>query len=363
MGREHQLMEDLLWKCNKPIVLLALKGFSAPFADWRKLKDTLEKECGQDFNFVDISNVVAERFYDLLGVYNMAEALITIDTATLHLAQASSVPVIALNPPNGWLGSVRRTNHMVRMDYNRINMDCIKAALYSTQYKVGKLLHVYSEYRMKPDDQRRVDLAKRSWEKEYCLGGCWHPKPIDYAVKLPRGSKSVLKDDRDVPFVKDMIEYGFTHSTSADDVVVLTNSDVGFTPGMTESLRRLVACKGACYAYRWDFGGNIHHLLEPYEVLKGKFLGGLDLFAFSRGWWMKHRDDAPDMVLGSTMWDLTFRDLIKKNGGGELYAGIWHELHGSYWKEFPRTAGNMHNINLANLWWTQNDTTRPFKYL
>lgn len=361
-GREMILAIKAMQDANvsKPIVLLALNGHSSPFANAERLKQELVRDCGQDFSFVDISHLRAERIYDLLGLFDIAECLITVDTATLHLAQASSVPVISLvNSSTPWLASARRANHLVRMRYDQINTDCIKAALYSTQYRVGKLVHVYSEYKMSDDDQRRADVARESWHNEYEKEKCWQAQPVDYTVKLPRSSKTVLGDDRAVPFVRDMIEYGFTHAESPDDVVVLTNSDVGFSPGMTRDLQRLIACKGAAYCYRWDFD-RLEAPIQRSEAVSGKFFGGLDLFAFSRTFWMKHREDLPDFVLGSTHWDLVARDWVKKHGGGELYGAIWHELHGSYWKVNPRTMGNMHNINLANLWWTTNDTTRPF---
>ena len=57
------------------------------------------------FEFVDIGKIQAHRIYDLLGLYDRASALITVDSATLHLAEGGQIPRIAF-VQNGWGGSL-----------------------------------------------------------------------------------------------------------------------------------------------------------------------------------------------------------------------------------------------------------------
>lgn len=344
---------------SSKVVLVNLSGHSSPLPmPAEQVFSEIKRRLGETAVVIDISDVRAHRIYDLLGIFDHADCLITTDTATLHLAQASSVPVIALVHNDKWLASARRSNHLLRMPYSKIDYDAIEAAVLSTLYPVEKIAHVYPMYEMHPDDMRRVDMARDSWNEEYQRFPNWDPRPVWNEKELKRTSKTELGDNRVVPFVKDMVDLAFDEDPTRD-AVVLTNTDVGFSPGMTKSLERLLACKGALYCYRFDFD-KIVRPLTYLETVSGQSYGGLDLFAFTRTWWEANRHAAPDMVMGCTHWDLVYRDLVKRTGGGELYGAIWHELHNSYWKVHKETAGNVHNIRLARKFGEKFDTTNPF---
>lgn len=79
---------------------------------------------------VDLGNVRAERIYDLLGLYDHAAGLVTTDTATLHLAAASSIPYIAF-VNNGGAGSVPKGNCILKVRYGQVgqNLSQISQAL------------------------------------------------------------------------------------------------------------------------------------------------------------------------------------------------------------------------------------------
>lgn len=68
-------------------------------------------------DIVNLANIRAERIYDLLGLYDYAAGLVTTDTATLHLAAASSLPYIALLN-NGGAGSVPKGNCILSLRYS-----------------------------------------------------------------------------------------------------------------------------------------------------------------------------------------------------------------------------------------------------
>lgn len=91
---------------SKPTILFAGQGKSSPFKDSGLLAAMIHQsfpEC----NIVDLSTIKAERIYDLLGLYDHAAALISIDTVHLHLSHASPVPVFALarDYPDRWHGT------------------------------------------------------------------------------------------------------------------------------------------------------------------------------------------------------------------------------------------------------------------
>ena len=100
----------------KPVVLVNWTGISSPFP-WTPEFQRVLSRYRDRFNLVDLSSVKAERIYDLLGLYDRAAVLITIDTATLHLAPASKVPYIAFTRQD-WSGSVPRGTCVLNLGYD-----------------------------------------------------------------------------------------------------------------------------------------------------------------------------------------------------------------------------------------------------
>lgn len=78
---------------NRPLLLYNLLGLSSPFGYIPEMMQVL-KPYREHFEMLDLSTVRAHRIYDLLGLYDMAVGLITVDTATGHLAPASKVPTL-----------------------------------------------------------------------------------------------------------------------------------------------------------------------------------------------------------------------------------------------------------------------------
>lgn len=101
---------------NAPLLLYNCVGQSSPFGYVPELMRLLYP-FRQKFNCVDLGQIRAERIYDLLGLYDRAVGLITIDTATAHLAPASKVPTIWLTVP-GWGRSVPRGTVALHVPYD-----------------------------------------------------------------------------------------------------------------------------------------------------------------------------------------------------------------------------------------------------
>ena len=123
--REKELWEKLSadwhWKKREqPLVLVSTSGFSSPFPYTELLWELLGTRMKR-YNVVDISELRAERIYDLLGLYEKAHCLILTDSAPLHLAQAVNVPVCALiaDSPTMWHGSAWRPNHISYVRYSK----------------------------------------------------------------------------------------------------------------------------------------------------------------------------------------------------------------------------------------------------
>lgn len=101
--RESALIAKRL-NSSKPNMLVSLKGFSSPFPHKAVVWEFLKKFEG--WNIVDLATFKCERIFDLVGLMDAANLLVTVDTAPLHLAHASTVPVIAfIRDDDAWRGS------------------------------------------------------------------------------------------------------------------------------------------------------------------------------------------------------------------------------------------------------------------
>jgi len=199
---------------------------------------------------------------------------------------------------------------------------------------------------------RRYGFARSTWYREYRASPSrWRPIPVSDG-QLSRDGKSSLGDLAPVPFIRDLIQEGVKNS-EAGDIIFLTNSDVCFVPGITEKLLRLIAKHGAAFSYRWDFPAPmLAPVLTERGLERGTWYLGCDAFAFSVEWWAKNGQKFPDMVLGRHCWDTVMRGLMKLEGGVNLPAAIYHEVHRSFWNFRGAAwrdslAGNIHNAALA----------------
>jgi hypothetical protein len=107
-----------LFRTKKPKLLICLNtGGSSPFGFEPEVQKTI-REFKDDFEIIDLMNVRAERIFDLLGLFDHPEAaLITSDTATLHLAGASKIPYVAYIAGGGG-GSIPRGNCLATIRYD-----------------------------------------------------------------------------------------------------------------------------------------------------------------------------------------------------------------------------------------------------
>lgn len=367
--RESKLAEAVLPKTDKPIILTALAGQSSPFPYSRELILSLQENFHGLAEIVDISDVRAERFYDLLGLYDRASALVLIDTGHLHLANAKpELPVCALiaSGPTNWHGSPKRKNHVFHCRYNdyrhresglilalaealkvkplKTNISLLKTErlVVATRPDLPQIRHVWSEGSFpSPDTKRRMDVARESWMTEAVDYGNW----MEFAMRdedIKRNGQSV-GDTAPLPFVRDMIEHA-AEGARDDDIIVITNSDIGLCRGVAKRIAEACKSKGSAFCHRWDFGRLDAPIGDKAKVMKGVWYPGCDLFAFTKSWWIQHGHKFPDLLLGRETWDWVMRVLVNETGGTELHAEIFHEKHDSFWSRGSNRANNPGNI-------------------
>ena len=337
-------------KNDKPIIILAMKGTSSPLSNVDQVSDYLKNNLESDFNVIDISHVQYNRFYDLIALYKIAHCLIAIDSAPLHLANATpDLPVVSLisDLKDEWHQSGWRPNHILRVLYSEIEYkmgSIIEAAKQGRNFRKRKIHLVTSlaPYKKGPDNSAkfmRYEFARNNRTYVNKLNGF---RIIDHSFMVANA----------IPKVKDIINrvFALPELPKKDDVILIANADICFSPDIVGMILHNTERYGATFTHRWDFNSLTKHLNTEAEIGKGKWYCGSDLFAFTVEWWNRHQEIFPDMYFAREFWDMIMRNMIKRSGGVETHKSIYHEKHNSFWEQNRQCAENLHNKSLAQNW-------------
>ena len=280
--------------------------------------------------------------------------LITIDSAPLHLAKAvPELPVIALydNMKEDWQHSDWTPQQVLRLGYSEVGSQFKYIAQTVREGKELNPAKIYCVTSWNPEMSKEratyflIAKATRIIESKY--SNRWE---FVTANDLPRKSSEGL------PYIKDMIEEAYSKAIKGNDIIVITNSDICFVPGLTGWILEKVRLHGAVYFHRYDFKQYQSVLISEAQAGKGKWYPGSDMFAFSKRWWFQNSENYPDMIYAREAWDMIMRNLIKKTGGTEIHKAIYHVKHASYWEsaDGKNCIGNKHNRKLAHEWLLKN---------
>ena len=353
--REAALVESLRLD-GRPLLLVSVSGTSAPVEHGPELLGKL-LAAFPTWQVLDLSAVRAVRIFDLLAVFERAQAMVCTDSALLHLAAAvPALPVCALIPehpaPKGeWCRAEWTPQQVFRCLHGealrRFPEMCERIRVPGS---APRIVHIYSWYDaglgLSANDERRVAVAQESWAHE-AKSGRWEHFNI-LREHLRHDATEVGDPDR-LPFLDEMLSLAVTRCRP-QDVVVFTNADTGLTPGITGWIFDAVSEFGACFCHRWDFFKPIQEpLISEMQCQAGKWYPGSDLFAFFPAWWQRYGPEYPRMILGSEAPDMVLRQLIKRSRGTELKNAIWHEKHPSKWESHNGAVllGNTWNQQLA----------------
>lgn len=208
-----------------------------------------------------------------------------------------------------------------------------------------KFLLIYSDY--KPTDkgtQRRFANARWTWEHHFDLGAFMDfPIPISALSRTSRG----LGDKLEVPYFNDLFDIGCRHAMP-EDIIVFLNNDIALT---ANAERRIIEGvnrgDGVCVAWRRCMPVPSGRMVASAK--NGKIDGGVDLVAFRKDWWMKHRSHIPEMLIALGEWDYVLRIYCERLTGGRCYIddAIMHEPHESILVSALRSPARAHNIRAA----------------
>lgn len=370
--RRDHAREQAIWnKLNpsKPVILANLThSFSSPFAGGDRLLEIIRNEFGNEFDVVDLSKFKFHRIYDALGMMDRARALITIDTAHLHLAPASGIPTVALVNQAHWLGSIPRFQVQARIKYDdatrnpRLVIRALRSCsggkrspppvikpVIECSYR-PKIIHC-AETHGKNELEPRKQQAQASWQVLYKAGVI--PAHLDESV-YPRSAQAI-GDIRNLPFLKDVLALGLKAAAAPEDIIFLTNDDNYLHRGLPEYLRIHVGLYDCCCSHRCEFR---RAKLPQDDAAPWMFCAmsdvphiGRDLFAFSKAWLDRHWTEMPDFILGASEWDYCLAAMIR------LHFGLRTDRKSIERAEFPADIerGYVSHVSHMPFWASSNN--------
>lgn len=318
---------------SKPVIVYNSQGISSPWNYGIQFGLDLASEF-KECTVLDLSIINAPRIYDLLGLFDVAIALVTIDTATMHLADASSIPTVnlAVDTKQPWQTTPKKGNCVCRAYYKeaaknpKVVLKQLRRCLEFCEVAVN---HVYQYFPVtNAETLRRQAVAEATWRHMQSQHVDWTMMPIDMG-QLPRSFAD--SNNRTLPYINDIIESAAA-KLSVNDWIFFTNSDTCLTPDVYRDLQRFAATNTPAYFHRQDFG-RINAPMTRAQMQDGRFYVGKDAFWFSKRWWLEHRAEFPDMLLGGEAWDAVLSDIMIRSGGRIMTHAIYHERHASTWEQ------------------------------
>lgn len=130
--REAELVNRVLGKNidDRPVILVNVSAaISSPCKECATFLDAIRERWEPDCRVIDISNVRAERIYDMLGLFEVSNCLVCLDSAYVHLAQATEIPIIAIVNHKPWGGTIVRRNLVAQTDYEKLDVSVINKGI------------------------------------------------------------------------------------------------------------------------------------------------------------------------------------------------------------------------------------------
>jgi hypothetical protein len=127
IDRELNVIEKLVDNPQqKPIICLNLKdAISSPCPKCPSLIDQIRATWQDQALIIDLAGFKAHRIYDLLGLFEISKCLVCVDSAFVHLAQATEIGIVIIKNPKPWAGTIVRRNLAAETDYEKLDMQAI----------------------------------------------------------------------------------------------------------------------------------------------------------------------------------------------------------------------------------------------
>lgn len=325
---ERSLCEKLNPEQKPTIVVNVTHGFSSKLTTGPVVLDHLREVWGKEYLIIDTAGIRCKHIYDLLGLVDAAWAVVSIDTALLHLCAAAQTPTLALVNPEPWLGTIPRFKHCETLKYDALQggWDRFDATLTRVLAMpkpatiaplpvqpppTRRVFHAVERHLDGNAEIKRKEQAVRSWEVLYGSGVV----PCHYR-EYKRSARALIKDHRDLPYLKDVLQFAMDQATD-NDIIMWTNDDNILHPDIASVVTLHCALWGAVSSHRCEFKGIVPSMTSsPDQIaLRGNKHMGRDLFAFTKQWLCGHWQEIPDFILGASDFDLCLACMIRLQWG------------------------------------------------
>lgn len=295
--RESALIAKVLTPVKgrpKKLMLVHAEGVSSPFPYKKLLFGLLDLKFSKQYRIVDLGKVQAERFFDLIGLYEKAHVLVAVDSGPLHLAKACpALPVVALtnDKPMLWNGSHWMPQHIAYCRYSDFPERCFELVDIIEKRDdatLSSLVVAWNQYESNPA------LPMTGSRLGVQIGSCG------------RDSHNTIKDTERHPYLKDVIKMGLKRCSSKDSRLIITRPKTSVNP---------LASVEPCYAYRMNRNGE-GDTFQPV----------IDLLCAKKSFWLEHMKDIPDLIMGNDhYWGNVLWAMFKKYGAVDVTGCCWRK--------------------------------------
>lgn len=292
---EQKAFEKVISKheASIPIICANFTSYSSPFSSGCEYIRAIEDATG--LPVVDLGTLKVEPYVDLLGLLDRADLVVTVDTSTLHLLQATHTPYIAILNTE-WRQSVPRRPPVKRFWYNNATKDevaklvskCLRARNWSAAKTVVVVMDRpdVNDDRIKEARNQLLAIAKQNLAE------------IVLCDKWPRVAYNR-------PYLLDALRAGLDAARSSKRAAIIyINDDIQLDPRAIEYVNMKLRYVPVVTGHRREVPG-----ATPVPHM------GRDLIAVRSDWLASHIERIPDFVLGGPQWDLWFVRLARTLAG------------------------------------------------
>lgn len=298
------------WKNgDRPVMALCLKGYSSnpencgwgkegtvDFRQWI----TFHVRTNLGWDVVDVGELKLKSILDLVPLLGWAVALVSVDTALIHLAYATQTPTLVLSagtewdksePRHHWIGQFTYSEAMSPVGRERIATTLGKPYPYRFGTMVRpadkmicrKVLHCFdASISADKEIEHCRALARGSWQM--INWSAWRPMPIRKPAAL----------------FKKVVDSLIVHDRP-DDIICFTPSDVALIPEAGEVLAAATEEAGCCFSRIVNLKQvDFMHTRESLPSITG---GSVGVIAFTVNWWKGYADQVSEQAVGEPGWD------------------------------------------------------------
>jgi len=240
--------------------------------------------------------------------------------------------------------------------FNNTEIDEVCTIMFRT-----KIYHVAHDLELQAHpDRERILNARQTWDALQRIDGGW--QPVWYSTIGRRTSRD-LGDVRSVPYVNDLFDKG-VDVAGESGIVCWSNLDVCLVPEAAAIVRKKLDAASCCFSGRIDVD-DARPRRSRRDLSSQPISPGTDLFAFRSSWWLKHRDNFPEMFISCEAFDFMLRKLMEQdNLAADIIPPIlYHERHSAFWADAENRLHNpaqRHNRSAALHWCQQRGLKPPF---